>query len=101
VVASSHADRFAAWSLRRCVPTVSAWAAFAEARNVMTYGLVIGQAQARLAVFVDRILKGGKSAEIPVELPSRIELVLNLKTARAIGVNIPRSVLQRANRVIE
>jgi putative ABC transport system substrate-binding protein len=101
VVASSHADRFAAWSLRRRVPTVSAWAAFAEAGNLMTYGPVIGEAQARLAVFVDRILKGGKAAEIPVELPSRIELVLNLKTARAIGVDIPRSVLQRADQVIE
>lgn len=101
VVASSHADRFAAWSLRRRVPTVGAWAPFAQAGNLMTYGPVIGEAQARLAVFVDRILKGGKAAEIPVELPSRIEMVLNLKTARAIGVEIPRTVLQRADLVIE
>jgi putative ABC transport system substrate-binding protein len=101
VVASSHADRFAAWSLRRRVPTVGAWAPFAEAGNLMTYGPVIAEAQARLAVFVDRILKGGKAAEIPVELPARIEMVLNLKTARAIGVDIPPAVLQRADRVIE
>lgn len=101
VVASSHADRFAAWSLRRRVPTVGAWAPFAQAGNLMTYGPVIGEAQARLAVFVDRILKGGKAAEIPVELPSRIEMVLNLKTARAIGVEIPRTVLERADLVIE
>jgi putative ABC transport system substrate-binding protein len=101
VVASSHADRFAAWSLRRRLPTVSAWAAFADAGNLMTYGPVIGEAQARLAVFVDRILKGANAAEIPVELPARIELVLNLKTARAIGVNVPPAVLQRADRLIE
>jgi len=101
VVASSHADRFAAWSLRRRVPTAGAWAPFAEAGNLMTYGPVIGEAQARLAVFVDRILKGGKASEIPVELPARIEMVLNLKTARAIGLDIPRAVLQRADRVIE
>lgn len=101
VVASSHADRFAAWSLRRRLPTVSAWAAFADAGNLMTYGPVIGDAQARLAHFVDRILKGAKAAEIPVELPARIELVLNLKTAGAIGVEIPRAMLQRADRVIE
>ncbi len=100
VVASSHADRFAAWSLRRRVPTVSAWAAFADAGNLMTYGPVIGEAQARLAVFVDRILKGGKASEIPVELPARIELVLNLKTARAIGIAVPPALLQRADRVI-
>lgn len=101
VVASSHADRFAAWSRRRRVPTVSAWSAFADAGNLMTYGPVIGEAQARLAFFVDRILKGGKAAEIPVELPARIEMVLNLATARAIGVDVPRALLQRADRVIE
>jgi putative ABC transport system substrate-binding protein len=101
VVAASHADRFTAWSLRRRVPTVSAWAAFAEAGNLMTYGPVIGEAQARLAVFVDRILNGAKASEMAVELPARIELVLNLKTARAIGVDIPPAVLQRADRVIE
>lgn len=101
VVASNHADRFATWSLRRRVPTVSAWAAFADAGNLMTYGPVIGEAQARLAVFVDRILKGGKASDIPVELPARIEMVLNLKTARAIGVDIPPALLQRADRVIE
>jgi putative ABC transport system substrate-binding protein len=101
VVASSHADRFAAWSLRQRVPTVSAWAAFADAGNLMTYGPVIGDAQARLAHFVDRILKGAKAAEIPVELPARIELVLNVRTARTIGVELPPAVLQRADRVIE
>jgi putative tryptophan/tyrosine transport system substrate-binding protein len=101
VVASSHADRFAAWSLRRRVPTVSAWASFAEAGNLMSYGPVIGEAQARLAVFVDRILKGGKASDIAVELPARIEMVLNLKTSRAIGVDVPQAVLLRANRVIE
>jgi putative ABC transport system substrate-binding protein len=101
VVASSHADRFAAWSLRRRVPTVGAWASFADAGNLMTYGPVIAEAQARLAVFVDRILKGGKAAEIPVELPARVEMVLNLKTARAIGLDFPPALLQRADRVIE
>jgi putative ABC transport system substrate-binding protein len=101
VVASSHADRFAAWSLRRRVPTVGAWASFAEAGNLMAYGPVIGEAQARLAVFVDRILKGGRASDIPVELPARIEMVLNLKTARAIGLDVPRAMLQRADRIIE
>ncbi|HRH86722.1 MAG TPA: ABC transporter substrate-binding protein [Rubrivivax sp.] len=101
VVASSFPDRFAAWSLKRRIPTISAWGAFAEAGNLMTYGPVIGEAQARLAFFVDRILKGAKADDMPVELPLRIELVLNLKMARAIGVMVPRSMLQRADRVIE
>ena len=101
VVAASHADRFAAWSLRQRKPTVSAWASFADAGNLMTYGPVIGEAQARLAVFVDRILKGGNPSDMPVELPARIELVLNMKTARAIGIDVPQAVLLRADRVIE
>lgn len=101
VVASNFPDRFAAWSLKRRIPTISAWGAFAESGNLMTYGPVIGDAQARLAFFVDRILKGAKAGDMPVELPLRIELVLNLKTARAIGVNVPLSLLQRADRVIE
>ncbi len=101
VVASSHADRFAAWSLRRRVPTVSAWAAFADAGNLMTYGPVISEAQARLAVFVDRILKGGKASEMSIELPARIEMVLNLKTARTIGIDMPQTLLHRADRVIQ
>ena len=101
VVASSHGDRFAAWSLRRRVPTVSAWADFADAGNLMAYGPVIGEAQARLAVFVDRILKGAKASELPVELPARIEMVLNLKTARAIGIDVPVALRQRADRIIQ
>jgi putative ABC transport system substrate-binding protein len=101
VIASSHADRFAAWSLRRRIPTVSAWAAFADAGNLMTYGPVIHEAQARLAVFVDRILKGTKASELPVELPARIEMVLNLKTARAIGIDVPSALRQRADRIVQ
>lgn len=101
IVATNHAGLFAAWSLRERVPTLSAWAPFAEAGNLMTYGPVIQQAQARLAFFVDRILKGAKASDMPVELPARIELVLNLKTARAIGMGVPMALLQRADRVIE
>lgn len=101
VIAASHGDRFAAWSQRRRVPTVSAWADFADVGNLMAYGPVIGEAQARLAVFVDRILKGAKAADLPVELPARIELVVNLKTARTLGVDVPVSLRQRADRIIQ
>ena len=58
-------------------------------------------AQGRLAYFVDRILKGARAAELPVELPARIELVLNLKTARALGMDLPQQMVLRADRVIE
>lgn len=101
VVAAVHAGRFAAYGASHRVPTVSAWRSFAEAGNLMIYGPVIQEAQVRLASFVDRILKGAKAAEMPVELPTQIELVLNLKTARAIGFDIPSSLRLRADRLIE
>jgi putative tryptophan/tyrosine transport system substrate-binding protein len=100
-IASVHADRFAAFSARSRIPTVSAWPQFAEAGNLMTYGPVIQEAQERLASFVDRILKGANPAEIPVELPTKIELVINLKTAKAIDLVVPQSLRLRADRLIE
>jgi len=100
-VAAGHAGRLAAYGMGHRIPTVSAWRSFAEAGNLMTYGPVIHEAQVRLASFVDRILKGAKAAEMPVELPTKIELVFNLKTAKAIGVDVPAALLLRADHVIE
>jgi len=94
-------ERIAAWAVRNRLPAVSGWAQFAEGGNLMSYGPNLREASRRLAVYVDRILRGTKPAEIPVELPTRVELVVNLKAARAIGVTIPQSVLLRADRVIE
>lgn len=94
-------ERIAAWALKNRLPAVSGWAQFAEGGNLMSYGPNLRQASRRLAVYVDRILKGAKPAEIPVELPTRVELVVNLKAARAMGVSIPQGVLVRADRVIE
>ena len=83
-ITSLHADRFAAFSVRSGIPAVSAWAAFAEKGNLMTYGPVLRESFVSLAGIVDRILKGAKPAEIPVEQPTKFELVLNLKTANAL-----------------
>ena len=94
-------ERIAAWSARTRMPAVSGWAQFTEGGNLMSYGPNLREASRRLALYVDRILRGAKPAEIPVELPTRVELVVNLKAARAIGVTIPQSVLLRADRVIE
>ncbi len=100
-VAAVHAQRIAAFGTGHRIPTVSAWRSFAEAGNLMTYGPVIHEAQVRLASFVDRILKGARAAEMPVELPTQIELVLNMKAAKAIGVEVPYTLRLRADRLIE
>jgi putative ABC transport system substrate-binding protein len=67
----------------------------------MFYGMDRAVWPRRLASYVDRILKGAKPADLPVEQPSKLELVINLKTAKQIGVTIPNQVLERANQVIK
>ena len=97
----NNRERIAAWSVKNRLPAVSGWAQFAEGGNLMSYGPNLREASRRLAFYVDRILKGAKPAELPVELPTRVELVINLKAAKALGVSVPRAMLLRADQVIE
>jgi len=99
-VTIGYADRFAAFSRRNRVPAISGWAEFAEKGNLMTYGPVLQDSYARLAMYVDRILRGAKPGDLPVELPSTQEFVINRSAARELGIPIPASMQARADRII-
>ena len=93
--------RAAELALKYRIPAVSAWRVFAEEGGLMSYWAAEADLYREAAVFVDKILRGAKPADLPVEQPTRFELVVNLKTAKALGLTIPQSILARADEVIE
>jgi putative tryptophan/tyrosine transport system substrate-binding protein len=91
----------AQWALKHRVPTVSGWSFLTEAGALMSYAPDIPEMFRRSASYVDRIPKGAKPSQLPIEQATTVELVVNASTARALQLKIPRSVLARATRVIE
>src|SRR4029453_12372758 len=97
----THAAQIAALALKNGMPTISGESIYAQVGGLMNYGPDIPDSWRRAATYVDKILKGAKPADLPVEQPTKFEVVINLKTAKALGLTIPPSVLARADQVIE
>jgi putative ABC transport system substrate-binding protein len=93
--------RLAEFAKDKRIPVISGWSEFAQSGGLMTYGPNSSKFFRRLAAYVDKIIAGAKPNEIPIEQPTTFELVINLKTAKSIGLTVPPSVLARADEVIE
>jgi putative tryptophan/tyrosine transport system substrate-binding protein len=97
----ARAAQIAEFGLKERLMCVSGWAEFSHAGCIASYGPNLREGYRRLAHYADRILRGAHPSSLPVELPTRVEMVLNLKTAKAMGITIPQSLLLRADEVIQ
>jgi len=100
-VFTAHRTRITELALKNRLPSAYGFSDMVEAGGLMAYGPHYGDMYRRAAIQVDKILKGAKSAVLPIEQPVKFELVINLKTAKALGLMIPPSLLQRADQLIE
>jgi putative tryptophan/tyrosine transport system substrate-binding protein len=95
-----HSKEIVELALKHRLPGMYPTRQFAEEGGLMAYGPLISHLYYRAATYIDKILKGAKPADLPIEQPTKFELVINLKTAKQIGLTIPPNVLARADRVI-
>jgi putative ABC transport system substrate-binding protein len=100
-ITSDHADRIAAFALKAKLPTISFDEHFPKAGGLISYGTSLNKSIRRSAVFVDKILKGANPGDLPIEQPTKFDLVVNLATAKTLGLTVPPSIFLRADEVIE
>jgi len=95
-----HRNRICEFALKHRLPAIYGFRLFVDAGGLMSYAYSLPELWQRAATYVDKILKGAKPADLPVEQPTKFELVINLKTAKALGLTIPQSLLVRADEII-
>ncbi len=100
-VTVANRQRAIEFAARNRVPAIYEVRAFVDDGGLMSYGIDMADHYRRAAIYVDKILKGAKPADLPIEQPTKFELIVNLKTAKALGLTIPQSLLLRADQVIE
>ena len=98
---SANASDIAKLAAKHRVPAIYSMRVFMDAGGLMSYGPTLSDLWSRAAIHVDKILKGARPADIPVERPTKFELLINLKTAKTLGLTIPQWLLLRADQIIE
>jgi putative tryptophan/tyrosine transport system substrate-binding protein len=97
----AHRQRIVEFAARERLPAIYWWRGFSDSGGLMSYGIDWVEVYRRAGAYVDKILKGAKPGDLPLERPRKFELVINLKTAKALGLTIPQSLLLRADQIIE